>query len=341
MKILEKETVGILEFQNRIVVPPMCNQVAEDGHVMVDHLITYGMYARNRPGMITVESTAIARNGRIFETDLLIDDDQYIVGLSKLAEVIQEHGAVACIQLGHSGAKHYDLEKAIAPSAIGGVVSEMDRTEIIEIGRNFVDAAIRAKAAGFDAIEIHSAHGYLLHQFLSPLTNKRKDGFGGSLENRFKLLKNIILNIQNNVEIEIFVRISAVDFHPNGLQINDTIVVSQWLEELGVNLINVSSGGISSLVDVAGGEQPCEKVEVYPCYMVQYANAIKQELLFAKVATVGDITEVYQMEQIVSSNQADFVCVGRKTLLNPLWLLNVQLEAKNQDLCEPYKRFLK
>lgn len=313
MNYLDKLKIGNIELDNRVGIPPMCTQFSKEGFVSDDHLITYGMYGRNQFGLIVVESTSVYKNGAIFDKDLAIYDDKYISGLSFLAKVIKKHGSKAAIQLNHAGIKHYDKDNCYSPSTLvfeGVEYTAMTLTQISDVQNAFISAAIRAKEAGFDFIELHGAHGYLINQFLSPLTNKRFDSYGGSLANRARFLLEIVEGIKNNCDIEVTVRLSATDNDEHGISVDDTVGLANALNELGVKFISVSNGGLGSDSNIT-----------HPGYLVKYATEIKNKTNVL-VGCVGEITEVSHIKSIIESDLSDLVFVGRKSIINPTWFLN-------------------
>lgn len=311
-------TIGNITLKNRVGVPPMCTNDGKDGFVTQEHMITYGMYSRNQFGMIVVEATAVAENGIIYENDLRIDDDKYIPGLKALSQRIKHDGTASCIQINHAGRKTFHQDRCVAPSPLPFTTREDTRyktpralslRELSDVVEAFKDGAIRAEKAGFDIIEIHGAHGYLISTFLSKATNKREDEYGGSPENRFRLLKEVIMACKEAVSIPLTVRLSAVDYSEEDDQMADTLLFSKWLKDLDVTFISVSTGGV--IADV--GYTPTEG------YQIPYATEIKEAGL--EVGCVGLITRFPHMEQIINNEESDFVFVGRYTITNPLWFL--------------------
>ncbi len=316
MTIFEKVKLNNLVLANRLGVPAMTTRMAKDGWVNEDHLITYGMYARNKFGMIIVEATAVSENGKIFPEDLAIHDDKYIKGLNYLSRVIKKHGSIAAIQLSHAGRRHFNYDNLWSPSALSynqEPTRAMTLNEIEVVKADFVAAAQRAEKAGFDIVELHAAHGYLLHQFLSPLSNNRTDCYGGSLDNRARLLTEIVDEIKAACNIEVIVRISAVDYDSGGNTIDDMATVVSYLRQRGVHFIDVSSGGITK----------GDNVLTYPGYQVEYSAKIKEgnDVL---VSTVGELNDINHMEKIVAEGLSDFIFVGRYTISNPTWLMKEQ-----------------
>ncbi len=305
-------TIKDVTLKNRIVMSPMCmySSLNQDGKVTNFHLVHYASRAAGQAGLIILEATAVTLEGRISPQDLGIWNDGHIEGLTNLVSLIHEHRSKAGIQLAHAGRKAVVDTPAIAPSAIpfnetAKVPEEMTQQQIKETISAFQAAARRAKKAGFDVVELHAAHGYLINEFLSPLTNKRTDAYGGSPENRYRFLRETIDAVKEVWDGPLFVRISADDYHPEGLTIDDYLQFTDWMKAQGVDLIDCSSGAV---VPAA--------IETYPGYQVKYADAIKQNVQIPTGA-VGLITNGPQAEEILQKNQADLIFIGREFLRNP------------------------
>jgi NADPH2 dehydrogenase len=305
-------TIKDVTLKNRIVMSPMCmySSLNQDGKVTNFHLVHYASRAAGQAGLIILEATAVTPEGRISPQDLGIWNDGHIEGLTNLVSLIHEHRSKAGIQLAHAGRKAVVDTPAIAPSAIpfnetAKVPEEMTQQQIKETISAFQAAARRAKKAGFDVVELHAAHGYLINEFLSPLTNKRTDAYGGSPENRYRFLRETIDAVKEVWDGPLFVRISADDYHPEGLTIDDYLQFTDWMKAQGVDLIDCSSGAV---VPAA--------IETYPGYQVKYADAIKQNVQIPTGA-VGLITNGPQAEEILQKNQADLIFIGREFLRNP------------------------
>lgn len=284
----------------------------QDGMVNDWHLVHYASRAVGQVGLIIVEATAITPQGRITRYDLGIWDDAHIPGLAKLVDLIHANGAKVGIQLAHAGRKADVDGEIIAPSPLPFAEgykcpSELSRQGISDLVAAFQQAAARAKQAGFDLLEIHAAHGYLLNQFLSPLTNKRTDEYGGSLANRYRLLAEVIAAVRRVWSGPLFVRISANEYDPAGNSPDDYCVMATWMKEAGVDLIDCSSGGVVPM-------QP----PVYPGYQVPYAEAIRRKADIP-TAAVGLITSGRQAEEILQNERADLVMLGRELLRDPYW----------------------
>ncbi|WVX84428.1 NADPH dehydrogenase NamA [Niallia oryzisoli] len=321
VKLFSSFTIKDVVLKNRIVMSPMCmySSFNRDGHVSKFHHMHYLSRAMGQVGLIILESTAVEPQGRISMKDLGIWDDHHIEGLSELVQEIHRFGSKAGIQLSHAGRKA-DVEGEIyAPSPIpykqGQLVpKELSLSQVEEIIQQFKEAARRTKASGFDVIELHGAHGYLINQFLSPLSNDRNDHYGGSRENRYRFLEEIVDGINEVWDGPLFVRLSVNEYHPEGNSINDMVYFARRLKEQGVDLIDCSSGAIVPA-----------KIDVFPGYQVPLAEKIRQE---AGVATgaVGLITNPLHAEEIVKNNRADLIFIARELLRNPYWPLKAASE---------------
>jgi 2,4-dienoyl-CoA reductase-like NADH-dependent reductase (Old Yellow Enzyme family) len=318
-----------IELKNRIVVSPMCEYSSTDGFANNWHLVHLGARAVGGAALIITEAAAVSPEGRISYGDLGIWKDEHIAKLKEVTNFIDEQGAVAGIQLAHAGRKAshnvpWTGGKQIPSTAENGWVSlapspvaftpaeeaplELDREGIAKVIADFQAAAVRALAAGFKVIELHGAHGYLIHEFLSPLSNHRTDGYGGSLENRARLLLEIITAVKEvwPEEYPLFVRISATDWTEGGWTIEDSIALAKILIDNGVDLLDCSTGG-----NVAGA-----KIPLKPGYQVEFAEAVKQQAGILTGA-VGLITEAEQADQIIQTGQADVVLLARELLRDP------------------------
>jgi len=321
-----------LEFKNRIFVSPMCQYSARDGWPTDWHLVHYGSRAVGGAACLIMEATAVSPEGRISPDDLGLWSDDFVPAFKKITDVIKAQNAIPGIQLAHAGRKasilppwkgDRPLKKeegawpVIAPSAIPfdhhfPTPIEMSLEDIELIKRKFSEAAIRAVQAGFELIEIHQAHGFLVHQFLSPLSNKRTDSYGGSLENRCRLALEIAKEIRDHIpdNMPLLVRLSSTDWVENGWDIEQSIYLARGLKEAGVDLIDCSSGG----------NVPAAKIPAGPGYQLPFSERIKKEV---KILTggVGFITSPEQAETVVRSGQADIVLLGREILRHPYWPL--------------------
>ncbi len=309
-------TISGLELKNRIVMSPMCQyQAKADGFVTDWHRVHYPTRAVGGVGLIMVEATAVQPNGRISNQDLGIWSDDHIQGLSELVRLVHHHGAKIGIQLAHAGRKAQADGRHVAPSAIAfsddyDVPEELAADEINEIVQAFRQAAIRAEKAGFDVVEIHAAHGYLINEFLSPLANHRQDEYGGNRENRFRLLEKTVKAVQEVWSGALFVRISAEEYAEGGNHIEDYVYYAGLLRDLGVHCIDVSSGGVVMA-----------KIQDVPLYQVPFAERIKREAGILTGA-VGKITTADQAEEILRQERADLIFIGRELLRNPYWAIH-------------------
>jgi len=337
LKLFSPLTIKDIIFKNRIVVSPMCQYSSQDGFANDWHLVHLGSRAVGGAGLVFTEATAVSPEGRISPEDLGIWKDEHIHELKKITHFIHQHGAVAGIQLAHAGRKastfapwknrkQVPLEEGgwqtVAPSGIPfengeRIPLQLDKQGIEKVLSDFRDAALRALKAGFKIIEIHAAHGYLLHQFLSPLSNKRTDEYGGSFENRIKLLLDIIASIQEiwPPDNALFVRISATEWVEGGWDIEDSVKLSSILKAKNIDLIDCSSGG----------NVPKAKIPLSPGYQVPFAEEIKKRTGILTGA-VGLITNARQAEQILTDNKADLILFAREFLRDPYLPLNFAQE---------------
>lgn len=323
--------IGSVEFKNRIFMSPMCQYSASEGLINDWHIVHYASRAIGGVGGVIVEATAVEPRGRITPFDLGLYEDNQITGFKKLVKIVKNYGAQIGVQLAHAGRKGskdvpWRDEKplsvkengyeVIAPSAIAFdensfIPKTMNKTDIAYVKEAFVNAAVRAKQAGFDFVEIHMAHGYLLHEFLSPISNKRDDEYGGSLENRMRFPLEVAKAVKEVIsDLPVFVRISATDWVEGGWNLTQSIEFVKRLKTVGIDLIDVSSGGlVNASINTNFG------------YQVGFSKAIKDE---AKILTsaVGLIVNAYQAEHILSTNQADIVVLGRALLSDPYWSLH-------------------
>ena len=332
-----------LTLKNRIVVSPMCQYQSTDGFANDWHLVHLGSRAVGGAGLIFTEAAAVSPEGRISPDDLGIWSDGHIEGLKRITDFIREHGSKSGIQLAHAGRKastappwdglkQVDVNnrgwRTVAPSAIpfydnDRLPKELSIDEIHEIIQSFADAAKRSLKAGFDTMEVHAAHGYLINQFISPLTNKRNDEYGGNFENRVRLLIEVTQAIRRAIpeSMPLFVRISAHEWAEGGHTIEDSVQVSKLLKEIGVDLIDCSSGGVVK----------DQHVIVDKNYQVPFAEQIKHDVNIATGA-VGLITSGIQAEEILQADKADLIFFGREMLRNPYFALREaeKLEEKTE-----------
>ncbi len=331
MKAFEKYTLKDMEIKNRIVMPPMCMYSSDNtGTVQEFHKMHYGARAIGGTGLIIQEATAVEPRGRISDRDLGLWSDDHIEGMKNLVQNIKGYGAKAGIQLAHAGRKSESRSAIpVAPSPIPfsddyRIPHELDLEEIKKIAEKFKEAAKRALLAGYDLVEIHAAHGYLIHEFLSPITNKRTDEYGGSLQNRTRFLKEVIQAVKEvwPDDKPLTIRVSATDYLPGGIDGDEIVrIVNEVKDRL--DMIHVSSGAIA----------PAE-MNLYPGYQVQYAEKIKKECDIPTIA-VGLIKDFDQVEEILRNGRADLVALGREILRNPNWVLsnmnNQNIETKYPD----------
>lgn len=312
-KLFEPITIGGVTLRNRIAMSPMCMHSAEDGGAVSDfHTVHYGARALGGAGLVFLETTAVMENGVIGPGDLGIWSDEHVSGLSKLVKVIQRFGAKAGCQLGHAGRQLGVTGESIAPSAIpftteSRVPTALDLDGIKKVVAAFGDGARRARDAGFDVIEIHTAHGYLLNEFLSPLANKRTDSYGGSYENRYRIVREVIDAVRAEWKGPLFLRISSTDYTDGGNTPDDFLIFGQWMKDQGIDLIDCSSGGIKMV-----------KVHSFPGYQVPAAQLLRTKLGIMTGA-VGLVETGRQAEEIVQNGRADIVLVGREILKDPFW----------------------
>jgi 2,4-dienoyl-CoA reductase-like NADH-dependent reductase (Old Yellow Enzyme family) len=331
--------IGSLTLTNRIVVSPMCEYSCEDGFANDWHLVHLGSRAVGGAGLVFTEATAVTPEGRISPQDLGLWKDEHIAPLARITTFLHGQGVRAGIQLAHAGRKAstyrpWSGEGVVAPEAGGwpNVLApspipfsasypqprELEHAGLAAICQAFRDAAIRAGNAGFDVIEIHAAHGYLLHEFLSPISNRRSDEYGGSFENRARLLLEVVDAIRAvwSRERPLFVRISATDWmeqsHPEGAwDLPQSIRLAGLLRERGVDLVDVSSGG-----NVLGAAIPTG-----PGYQTPFSEAIRARAGIL-TGSVGQITDPAQAAQIVRNGQADLIFIARQFLRDPYWPLH-------------------
>ena len=323
-------------FRNRIVLSPMCQYKANNGFITDWHRQHYSRFAFSGLGGAFIEATAVAKSGRITHGCTGIWKDEHVDGLKEITKVFKEHDCVSGIQIAHAGRKGSclrpwdgatsikknngleDLWETCAPSSIAVNESfqtprELSIQDIEKIKSDFCDAARRANEANFDMLEIHGAHGYLLHSFFSPLSNFRSDKYGGSLENRMLLPLEIVKAVRDVWPLKkpLFYRISSSDYVEGGNTISDNIILVQSLAGLGIDVIDCSSGGIS-------GSPILAKSPIIPGFQVPYSQKIKEEVNIHTMA-VGAIIDAEQAEDIISSNRADLVAIGRELLADPQW----------------------
>ncbi|MFV8321801.1 NADH:flavin oxidoreductase/NADH oxidase [Flavobacterium sp. LB3P21] len=327
-KLFSPLTIKNITLKNRIVISPMCQYSAQDGFANDWHLVHLGSRASGGAGLIIQEATSVSPEGRISPEDLGLWKDEQIEKMQQINQFIISQKSVPGIQLAHAGRKAsaaspwnggrklYATQggwETVAPSAVAYHHTEnppvaLDEAGIVKVISDFKSATKRAVQAGFQVMEIHAAHGYLLHQFLSPLSNFRTDAYGGSFENRIRLTLEVVDAVQSEwpENLPLFVRISATDWAEGGWNAEESVKLSKILKEKGVDLIDVSSGGLVSH----------QQIPLGPNYQVPFAESIKNETGILTGA-VGLITYAAQAEEIVATGKADLVLFARESLRNP------------------------
>ncbi|MBV8849259.1 MAG: NADH:flavin oxidoreductase/NADH oxidase [Methylobacteriaceae bacterium] len=324
--------LGSLELANRIVIAPMCQYSANEGSAGDWHMIHLGHLVLAGAGMMILEATAVSARGRISPGDLGLYSDENEAALARVLKAIRTYSPIkVAIQLAHAGRKGssrapWDGGTQIRPDEPGGWKSEapsavphaadeappeaLDHAGLARVREAFATAAKRAARLGFDGIEVHGAHGYLLHQFLSPIANKRTDEYGGSLENRMRFPIEVFDAVRAAFPAEkpVWMRISATDWVPNGWDIEGTVALSKALKQRGCAAIHVTTGGVS----------PQQAIKIAPGYQVPYARRVKSEVGLPTIA-VGLITEAEQAEAIIANGEADAVSLARAMLYDPRW----------------------
>lgn len=327
-KLFEKYKIREVEFRNRIWVSPMCQYSSRDGMPTDWHLVHLGSRAVGGAGLVIMEATAVSPEGRISPSDAGIWSDAHAEAYKRITAFIKEQGAIAGIQIAHAGRKASTAEpwnggkmvdkdsggwETVAPSALAfagdfPLPREMTVEDIRRAVEDFASAARRAVEAGFEVVEIHAAHGYLLHEFLSPLSNQRTDEYGGSLENRMRFPLEAARRVRQAVpeHLPVFVRISATDWTEGGWDLEQSIEFCRELKKIGIDLIDVSTGG----------NVPNAEIPIAPGYQVEFAAEIRRQVGIATGA-VGLITEARQAEEILQKGEADAVLIARQFLRDP------------------------
>ena len=356
-KLFSPITLGNLDLSNRIVIAPMCQYSAEHGQATDWHLIHLGHLALSGAGLLFIEATAVAPNGRISAGDLGLWSDQTEAALARIIRSVRQYSSMPiAIQLAHAGRKASTQVpwdggqpivpenggwQTVAPSALpfetdGPHPLALDDADLQRIRSDFVSSAQRAHRLGIEVIELHAAHGYLLHQFLSPLSNVRTDQYGGTLENRMRFPLEVFDAIRSAVPEDkpVGIRISATDWVDGGWDIEQSVIFAKELQRRGCSFIDVSSGGLS----------PLQQIPVEAGYQVPFAERIRRETSLTTIA-VGLITEPEQAETILSSGQADMVALARGMLYDPRWpwhaaaKLGAQVDAPKQYLRSQPREF--
>ncbi|NPC54642.1 NADH:flavin oxidoreductase/NADH oxidase [Caenimonas soli] len=331
-RLFEPWSLGELRLPNRIVIAPMCQYSAEEGSATDWHMIHLGHLALSGAGLLILEATAVSARGRISPQDLGLYSDENEAALARVLKAVRAHSPIAlATQLAHAGRKGSSRSpweggaqippdepggwKTEAPSAVPHAEGEdtpmaLDRDGLRRVRDEFVQATRRAARLGFDGIEVHGAHGYLLHQFLSPIANKRDDEYGGSLENRMRFPLEVFDAVRAAFPAgkPVWMRISATDWVPDGWDIHGTVALSQALKARGCAAIHVTTGGVS----------PQQAIKLGPGYQVPYAQRVKADVGLPTIA-VGLITEAEQAEAIIANGEADAVSLARAMLYDPRW----------------------
>jgi 2,4-dienoyl-CoA reductase-like NADH-dependent reductase (Old Yellow Enzyme family) len=346
-KLFSPYTLGPLALSNRIAIAPMCQYSADEGLATDWHMIHLGHLALSGAALLIIEATAVTPEGRISPGDLGLWSDAHLDALQPVIAAIRRHSPIkVAVQLAHAGRKASSAVpwegganippdapggwQTVAPSAVPHAEGEsvplaLDQEGLQRVKQGFVDAALRTEQLGLDAIELHGAHGYLLHQFLSPLANQRDDEYGGSLENRMRFPLDVFKAVRAAVPaLCVGMRISATDWVEGGWDIEQSLRFAHELEQLGCDFIHVSSGGVS----------PLQKIPVGAGYQIAFAERIKRETTLPTIG-VGLITEPQQAEHILQSGQADMVALARAMLYDPRWPWHAAAELGAQVAAPP------
>jgi 2,4-dienoyl-CoA reductase-like NADH-dependent reductase (Old Yellow Enzyme family) len=335
--LFDRLEIRSIRFKNRIAISPMCQYSSVDGFANDWHLVHLGSRATGGAALVIQEATAVTKRGRISPDDMGLWKDDQIEPLQRITAFIKKQGSVPGIQLAHAGRKasmnsSWKGGKQVevsdggwitqAPSAISyndeyPFPEAMTKEDIIQVGKDFKSSAIRSLEAGFEVIEIHGAHGYLIHSFLSPLSNHRKDEYGGSFENRTRLVREIISDIRSiwPERLPLFLRISSTDYSPDGWDLTSSVRLSVLVKQLGVDLIDCSSGGLT----------PNVRIPLGPGYQVPFAETIRKEAGILTGA-VGLITTAAQANEIIETGKADMILIARASLRNPHFPLTAAKE---------------
>lgn len=323
--------IGGTIFKNRIAVSPMCQYSSNDGFFNEHHLVHLGTFAKGGAALVFTEATAVAPEGRITHWDSGIWKDEHIKMLKKIVSFIHANKALAGIQLAHAGRKastpplffqnkRLKAEEMWTPQGASAVPwnenslipHELTKDEIQQLIKAFGEAAIRAEKAGFDVIEIHGAHGYLISSFNSPISNKRTDEYGGDFEGRTRFCLEVVREVKKVWKKTLFVRLSCTDWYEGGWDIEQTVRLAQILKDEGVDLLDCSSGG----------NTPLQQIKEDPGYQVPFAERVKKSVMDFHVGAVGKITEAHQAEEIIANGKADIVLLARALLADPFWPLH-------------------
>ena len=339
-KLFEPLELRSVRLRNRIVVSPMCMYSSVDGFATDWHFVHLGSRAVGGAGLVFTEAAAVEPRGRITPGDLGIWKDEHLEMLARITRFVRETGAVAGVQLAHAGRKGSTAPpwvRGAVPESAGGWIPvapsavtfgpgyleprALSISEIDDVVRAFGDATERARVAGFRVLEIHAAHGYLLHEFLSPLTNLRDDRYGGSFENRTRLVLEVVDEVRARwpAELPLFVRVSAVDWAESGWQIEDTVALARLLKARGVDVVDCSSGGLS----------PAAPRKFGPRYQVPFARQVKREAGILTCA-VGLITKAADAEGILEEGSADLIALAREHLRDPYFAFRAATELSSK-----------
>ena len=350
-KLFEPVKLRDLTLPNRVVVSPMCTYSATDGLANEFHLVHLGQFALGGAGLILAEATAVAPEGRISPEDLGLWDDRHIVPLGHITDFVHRHGGKIGVQLAHAGRKASTYAPGRGKGAVGVEVGGwevvgpdtqsfhdlfptprmMGSEDLAGVVEAFAAAARRAQMAGFDAVEVHAAHGYLLHQFLSPLSNSRTDDYGGPFENRTRLLLEVVRAVRHvwPEHLPLFVRLSATDWAAGGWDVPQTVALSKLLKYEGVDVLDISSGGLTT----------AQQIEVGPGYQVPFAAEVSRAETEIAVMSVGLIETAQQAEAILQAGDADLIALGRPFLRDPHWTQRAARElGLKPTLPEQYAR---
>lgn len=341
--LLSPITLRGVRLRNRVAVSPMCQYSAEDGAASDYHLVHLGKFALGGAGLVFFEATAIHPHGRITHGDLGLWDDRHIAPLRRITDFVRAHGAVPAVQLAHAGRKasmqrpwhgNGPLDatdaargelpwRVVAPSALpmdeGWLLpAELTVTEMARLREGWRTAALRALEAGFEVAEVHGAHGYLLHEFLSPLSNRRGDAYGGDLAGRMRFPLEVVETVRAvwPAERPLFFRVSAVDGVDGGWTLEESVVLARALRERGIDVVDCSSGGLT-------GSATAARLPRGPGFQVPFAARIRSEADIATMA-VGLIVDAAQAEEVLRSGAADLVAIGREALFDPNWPLHAE-----------------
>ncbi|MCW3121793.1 MAG: namA [Flavipsychrobacter sp.] len=341
-KLFTPLTIRGLTLKNRIVVSPMCQYSSTDGFANDWHLVHLGSRAVGGAALVFTEATAVSPEGRISPRDLGIWKDEHVAELKNITSFIAAHGSIPGIQLAHAGRKASTSEpwngdtlipssaggwKTVAPSAIPfdehkDTPVALDKAGIDKVIADFKAATLRALAAGFKVIEIHGAHGYLINEFTSPLSNKRTDEYGGSFENRVRFLLEIIDAVRSvwPADLPLFLRISASDWSDEGWTVEDSVRLADIVKEKGVDVMDCSSGGVASGI----------KIPAKPNYQVPFSDTVRKTGILT--GTVGIIVAAEQAEEILNNEQADLIFMARELLRDPYFPMHAARELNYEEM---------